>query len=73
MAAPQFGQLKAAIFSIVCPSDKSDLIIRVSGISTAVCVFEKIVSRPENIFSMPKTMVGTTPTMVEIDRCWKLR
>ena len=44
----------------------------VSGTSTTVPGFEKIASRIEKIFSMTNTMVGTTKTMVEIDRRWKL-
>ena len=43
----------------------------VSGTSTMVSAFEKMVSRPEKIFSTTKTMVGTTNTMVKIDRRWK--
>jgi len=35
----------------------------VSGTSTAVSGFEKMVSRLKNIFSLPKTMVRTTKTI----------
>jgi len=48
----------------------------VSAISTTVCAFEKIVSRPENIFQQAKKLVGAvlktvraTLTVVKIGRC----
>jgi hypothetical protein len=51
----------------------------VRGTLTTVCTVKKMVSKLENIFRLPKTlvgeiptMVGTSQTMVEINRCWKI-
>jgi hypothetical protein len=51
----------------------------VRGTPTTVCTVKKMVSKLKIIFWLPKTlvgaipnMVGTSPTMVEINRCWKI-
>ena len=49
------------------------------GIPTIVSAFEKMIGGPQNLFTLPMTVVRTpltgvkgVLTSVEIDRCWKL-
>jgi hypothetical protein len=53
--------------TVVSITEKAD-----SETSTTVAAFEKMVAHLKTIFSKPKTMVRTSPTMVKIDRYWKI-